>query len=316
METISIGIDVAKDKFDVAFLREDHSSSLRSFNNTGTGIGHFLEHIQEQGTGKTVPCVVESTGVYHLPVALMVANAGYRVNCINPLITKKYQVSSVRNAKTDSIDALRLASIGIHEPDLPSFKPDTQAIEARRIASYIGNLESSKEQLKISMKALKQMKGITGLELDLGHVLSAVRSIQKQIDDLTEEVVSRTPSSFLKNKTPGISLGRLAILSSFVSDKSFHSRDALVAFFGLDVMPRQSGNWKGRGRLSKRGNAYARKILFQMAWGLKRYDTSYRDRYAELRKNGKNYKTAMIILARKYLRYFYGQHFTMVDKSL
>lgn len=317
MNTISVGIDISKDKFDAAFVRDDHTSVLRTFNNTPSGINRFVGELTQQRTAYTVPCVIESTGIYHLPVALMVSNAGYRVNCINPLITKKYQRSSVRNAKTDSIDALRLASIGIQEPDMPLFEANIEAIEARRVVTYIGKLEALKQQLQASLKAMKAMEAVTGLKVDLGDTVSAIRLLTRQIVALTKEVVSRTSGEILKSSEEicGLSKERQALLFALIGDKKFASRDALVAFVGLDVMPRQSGKWQGHGKLSKRGNGYARKILFQIAWGLKQYDPTYKKRYVELRAAGKPYKTVLIILARKFLRFTYGRYFK-VDRSL
>ncbi len=315
MQTISVGIDIAKDKFDVAFLKEDRSSSIDTFRNNTVGINRFIDSLSKQGTEETVPCVIESTGMYHLPVALMVTNAGYRVNCINPLLTKKYQRSSVRNAKTDRIDALRLAAIGLQEQNLFIFRADPKAIEAKKIVNYVSKLETFKQQLKASTEAMKAMKAITGLKVDLSHAQSAIKLIQEQIDSLTDEVVLRTPEAILKlgDEMKGISKERTALLFALIGDKEFASRDSLVAFLGMDVMPRESGKWRGKGRLSKRGNGYGRKLLYQIAWGLKQHHPLYKERYAELRTSGKDYKTTLLILARKFLRLLYSYHFKQND---
>ena len=256
----------------------------------------------------SVPCILESTGMYHLPVALMVTNAGYRVNCINPLITKRYQRSSVRNAKTDTIDALRLATIGVQEVDLPIFRADPKMIEARKIVGYIGKLETVKGELVASMKALLHLKSMTGLSVDLRETKEALKELDGQIKTLLKEVSKRIPQDTIeKILIKGVSAASISRMLSIICDKDFKSRDALVAFVGLDVMPRESGMWKGRGRLSKRGNGYARKILFQMAWGLKQHNPEYKKKYDELRQRGLNYKTCLLSLSRKYLRFVYGQ---------
>lgn len=306
----SIGIDIAKAKFDVAFLYENHSSVAETFSNDGKGVSRLITKLKEQGTGATVPCVLESTGIYHLPAALMLTNAGFRVNCINPLITKKYQRSSVRNAKTDTIDASRLAEIGIQEANLSIFKADLQAIEAKKLVSYISFLEVQMQQMKASFKAVEEMEKITGLKIDLSSTKEAIKYIQKQIDLLTKNIVERTSveAHELANETKGLSKEKISVLLAMIGDKDFPTRDQLVAFVGLDVTPRQSGTWKGKGRLSKRGNAYARKILFQIAWGLKQHHKEYKKRYEELRQNGKDYRTTLIILARKFLRFLFAKH--------
>jgi transposase len=310
MQTIeSIGIDIAKDKFDVGFVWKNKTPKVATFGNNVEGIGKFISYLKQQGTSDDVPCVLESTGIYHLPVALMVTNAGFRVNCINPLITKKYQRSSVRNAKTDSIDALRLADVGLKESNLPIFKADIDAIEQKKLVSFLNKLEVLKSQIQASTKAVIEMNAVTGLKIDLAPTHKAIRSLNEQIKNLKREIIRRVPEQTLKlsDDTPGISREKLAALYAIIGDKQFSSRDQIVAFVGLDVMPRESGTWRGRGRLSKRGNGYARKILFQMAWGLKQHNENYKKRYEELKKNGKDYRTRLIILARSFLRFLYAK---------
>lgn len=86
------------------------------------------------------------------------------------------------------------------------------------------------------------------------------------------------------------------------------NRDQLVAFVDLDVMPRQSGTWRGKGRLSKRGNPYLRKVLYRVAWGLKQNNPVYQAEYERLRAKGTNYVTTLIILSRKFLRFLYAYY--------
>ncbi len=106
-QLVSVGVDMAKYKFDAAFVYGNNDSLVDTFENTNKGIRQFVRKLNKQKTAEAVPCVLESTGLYHLNMALKVHQAGYQVSVINPLITKKYQHSSIRNAKTDTIDALR-----------------------------------------------------------------------------------------------------------------------------------------------------------------------------------------------------------------
>ena len=75
-----------------------------------------------------------------------------------------------------------------------------------------------------------------------------------------------------------------------------------IAFVGLDVTVRQSGNWKGRGKLSKRGNPYLRKRLYTAAWGAQMNDEAFAAEYRNLREAGRTYREAIVILSRKILR--------------
>jgi transposase len=64
----------------------------------------------------------------------------------------------------------------------------------------------------------------------------------------------------------------------------------LVAFVGLDVRVRQGGKWLGRQFLSKRGNGYLRKVLFQIGWSLYMNNDTYHAAYQRMRERGKNHK--------------------------
>lgn len=309
-QLVSVGVDMAKYKFDAAFVYGDNDSKVDTFENTNVGIKKFVRLLNKQKTARAVPCVLESTGLYHLNMALRVHQAGYVVSVINPLITKKYQHSSIRNAKTDTIDALRLAEIGLKEPKLPVFSGDIQSIEAKKLMCYMSKLEDIKKQMKASMHFVKMTQEITGLDIDLDHSEEAISELDEQILVLTEKIKSLAPveAKTLADSVYGLSHEKVAVILAALGDKQFTSRDQLIAFVGLDVMPRQSGTWRGKGRLSKRGNSYLRKVLYQIAWGLKQNNAVFKKRYEELRAKGTNYVTALIILARKFLRGLYAYY--------
>lgn len=307
-QLVSIGIDVAKDKFDAAFVYGDNLSDILTFENNKTGIKKFIREVKKQKTAEAVPCVLESTGLYHLSLAIAAVQAEIQVKVINPLITKKYQRSSVRNAKTDIIDALRLAEIGLKEQGLPLFTANIPAIEAKKLVSYIAKLEALKQQLCSSLESVKSMHDITGMKVSLLPTQKVIQKIDEQILVLSEKIKDLAPQEAkeLASNIYGLSHEKLSIVMAMISDKEFTDRDQLIAFVGLDVMPRQSGVWQGKGRLSKRGNAYLRKVLYQIAWGLKQHNDTFKKKYNELRERGVNYVTALIILARKFLRFLYS----------
>lgn len=76
----------------------------------------------------------------------------------------------------------------------------------------------------------------------------------------------------------------------------------LQALFGLDPRLRQSGKWKGKVKLSKRGIGAARTALFQAAFCSLAKDPQNAAYYAGLRARGKKHKQAMVDVMRKQLR--------------
>lgn len=85
----------------------------------------------------------------------------------------------------------------------------------------------------------------------------------------------------------------------------FPSAKSLVAYAGLDPSVHQSGRYRGRSRLSKRGNRYLRRILYLIAQQLTRTTQRFRQAYAHCRQRGRSHREALVIVARKILVTFY-----------
>jgi transposase len=305
---ISVGIDVGKAKLDVACLREDKSVEHQVFSNNEKGVKGAIQFLRKQRTACTVPCVLESTGDCHLLAGLMLVEAGIAVKCINPIITKKYTKSSIRDAKSDLIDCAMLARIGIIEAHLPAFSDTREMIRAKKLLSSISQLETLRQQLSAHFKQLKETADLLGFRSDAREAMKALEYIDKQIDTYRAQVVAAAPAEarVVADMTPGVSQQQVAVLLVGLGDKTFSNRDQLVAFVGLDVKTRQSGKWLGRQCISKRGNGYLRKVLFQVGWGLMMHHPIYNEYYKAMRARGKNHKTCIIATARKFLRFLFS----------
>jgi transposase len=304
----SIGIDVSKSSLSFATLRTDHSAVVKSCANNEDGIDSMLAFLREYKTDIGVPCVIESTGDYHVKCALMVSDAGFTVNVINPLITKQYQRTSVRNNKDDTVDAVRLARIGLLEPNLKRFKATKQSLALKKVVASVGKLDHYKQELKAHTKQLKEAGTLLGVKVNLSNLEKAITSIEKQIDQFETYIHDHAPKEAIEisNGVRGVSQTSVAKILALLEGHDFINKDKLVAFTGLDVAARRSGSWKGRERISKRGNPHFRKILFQMAWGLKQHNETYREYYIQMRERGKHYFTCLIAVARKFLRFLFA----------
>lgn len=309
---VSIGIDVSKAKLDIAMLCADQQVIVKTFSNTAQGIEELISVLQHQRTGTTVPCVVESTGDYHLLCSVMLAQAKFRVNVINPLITKRYQQSSIRQAKSDRIDAARLAQIGLMEQHLPVFTAQLDTILAKKLVHLLAQLGKVHQQMQASYRQFMTTQTLLSLTVvDLSAIDQALQAIQHARQTIHETLVRLAPpqTQHLANQIPGVSTTSLAILLCGLADKQFTHRDQLVAFVGLDVRARRSGTWQGQEHLSKRGDGFLRKVLYQIAWGLKMHNAEYQKYYERLyHEQGKHYTTTLIAIARKFLRYLFSQY--------
>ena len=89
--------------------------------------------------------------------------------------------------------------------------------------------------------------------------------------------------------------------------KYFNNHKQLTAFIGTDPSIRQSGtSIMYQGRISKRGNKYLRKTLFQMAVSCIRESDTFNIYYHKKRSENKKYKQAVIATGNKLLRVIYS----------
>ncbi|MCI8423608.1 MAG: IS110 family transposase [Lawsonibacter sp.] len=69
--------------------------------------------------------VMEATGNYHLPVAGFLYDSGFYVSVVNAMLIHGYGNNSLRRAKTDKKDAIKLANYGLdHWLALPKYIPE------------------------------------------------------------------------------------------------------------------------------------------------------------------------------------------------
>jgi transposase len=315
-QAVGIGIDVSKDKLDLAVRLSNRNYLVSEYANDAKGIKNLCGFLQKQEAAKAAPLIIESTGDYHLRSALMIKQKEYCVKVINPITTKKYQKSSIRNAKTDKIDAKRLADIAFIEQDLPDFKGCIKHIQMRKLASLLSSLEKSRQQLTMSLNRFEEVSKTIELRHTIKHFKKTIIELELQIKDTKKALVDLLPEKQkqIAEKTKGLSEEKLAVIYALIGDKNFENSDQLTAFFGLDIAVRKSGKWVGNAKLSKRGNSYARKTLYHIAWGMKTHNSIFKNCYKDYREKGnKHYNAILMILARKFLRYYFKCSYKCAD---
>ena len=82
----------------------------------------------------------------------------------------------------------------------------------------------------------------------------------------------------------------------------YESSDALVAATGLDPRPNDSGDHRGRRKITKRGSSELRRLLYNCAMAAARESEPFQRIYRGYRERGLNSTTALIAIARKLVR--------------
>ena len=110
---ISVGIDVSKDKSTVCMLRPYGEVVEAPYNidHTEQALNTLIERIKS--FDEDVKVVLEATGGYHQVVVAKLLTSNIFTVVVNPYIMRKYCAATLRKAKTDKIDSIRIANYGI-----------------------------------------------------------------------------------------------------------------------------------------------------------------------------------------------------------
>lgn len=121
----SVGIDVSKGKSMIAVMRPFGEVVVSPFeiHHTDSELCELTKLLS--GLSGETRVVMESTGNYHLPVAWLLNDSGFYVSVVNAMLVHDYGSNSLRRAKTDKKDAIKLANYGLdHWLTLPRYVPE------------------------------------------------------------------------------------------------------------------------------------------------------------------------------------------------
>lgn len=170
------------------------------------------------------------------------------------------------------------------------------------------------ERLQELLRARRGLsKAIATLKLQLATLPAAAQPLQRSIavlgqerDVLDAEIAALTddPTAFPQvarlEAVPGIGRLTAATLAACLQQKNFTHPDQFVAFVGLDVAVRQSGQRFGEAGLTREGDAELRRLLFLAALTNVRCSGSpFKALYEKHRAKGRPTTAAACAVARK-----------------
>ena len=199
--------------------------------------------------------------------------------------------------------------MGLTERRLPpTWERDANWVQMRHKIGLIRTFDKTLQKLTATLRDHQDALAIMGLHDDamvdslVTQVQELERAYRKAEAELAREFAGFNDENHQRYKSiPGFSDYTAGLLNVFMSTTATRPK-AWVAFAGLDISVKQSGSWVGRSKLSKRGNAYLRKKLYQAAWAAKQNDPAFNAYYQRLREDGHGYVESLLIIARKLLR--------------
>jgi transposase len=303
-----VGIDISKLKFDGTLLLENGKEKHKIFNNTPEGFKELETWLHNSGAKNAHVCL-EATGSYGEKVSLFLHQQGYKVSVVNPTRIKAYARSEGLRTKTDKVDSGVIARFCKAQSPLAwnPLCPEEQAL--KDFYRCLQNLLEDKAKLSNRMESLdKEKVSFTVWENLLGSVGEQIKRVEHQIKALVEaNEILRTQVDLLKT-IPGVSRKTaVAVLSELPNVGVFDTAKEMAAFAGLTPCVRQSGtSLRGKGKLSKVGNAQIRKALYMPAVVAKKYNPVIREFCKRLREKGKAMMVVIAAAMRKLLHIIFG----------
>lgn len=208
-----VGIDFAKEKFDVVMISseyvKDHSCEHDVFDNSKEGYERLLKWVKARSPKTSSENVVfcgEDTGVYSRPASEFLTNKGYKV-CLENAYRIKMS-SGLMRGKNDRQDALMIAEYAMrHEDKLEAYAGQNPSLKT---------LDILFKQRRLVVKQSTELKGkLESLMFGRGDKESLIATLDKYC------VIKEGGISLKTDKLAKLNLGDMAIVQSLATLKIY-----------------------------------------------------------------------------------------------
>lgn len=303
-----VGIDVAKQTFDIATLQPNGKYRTRSkLANTPSGFVQLHEWL-EKHAGLDVWVVMEATGIYHEALATFLFEQGYRVSVVNPAQTAAHAKSQLTRVKTDKTDAKLIADFG--EANLAKLRPwQPEPPAQKRLRVLVRRLTDLREMEQMERNRLESadanvhdsiLSVLRRLEEEISRTVKAINEHIDSDPDLRQRKELLVSINGIGDKTAALLLGELG------DPLEFRNAKAVVAFAGLNPQLEESGLFKGRTRISRIGSVLLRSGLYMPAIAAMQHNRAIKALKERLKARGKSGKQIVCAAMRKLLHIAYG----------
>ncbi len=291
MEAITVGIDVSKDRLDVA-VRPDGATFVVERN--GAGLDDLVARLAAL---RPFRIGLEATGGFETVVTAALAGAGLPVVVVNPAQVRAFATALGQRAKTDPIDAAVIAHfVEATRPELRELPDEETQLLAdlvqrrRQIVAMIGA-----ESQRAKRAPARGKKSIARLLKALEKELA---SVDTDIDDGVRGSPVWRENEDLLQSVPGIGPTIARTLIAELPELGRLDRKQAAALAGLAPFTRQSGQWRGKSFIGG-GRVAVRTALFMGAMTAKRHNPILKTFFDRLVAAGKPKMVALIAVARK-----------------
>lgn len=288
-----VGIDVSKERLDVAVLGEE---PVWSVENTPAGITRLTEQMQAL---QPKLIVVEATGGYQRLVVDGLFRSGLAVAVVNPMRVRQFARACGLLAKTDRLDAQILAVFGERvKPRLYEGKDEKE----RELSGLLVRRRQLEEMLKAEKNRRRTAQPcVQGSMERIIVVLQAEKlGLDEQIEQCLKQEKRWQAERTILASAPGVGQVTTATLLADLPELGKLDGKKIAALVGVAPMNHDSGKKRGY-RKTKGGRADVRSVLYMATLVACRYNPLIKTQYESLLKRGKEKKVALTACMRKFL---------------
>jgi transposase len=294
MESIIVGIDVSKNRLDVAVRP---SGEVFVVERNAAGLELLVARLRELS-----PHIValEATGGFETMVAATLGAAGLPVIIVNPAQIRDFAKAIGQRAKTDPIDAAVIAHFAEATKPEPRPLPD-QATQL--LADLVARRRQIIEMIVAERQREKRIT-IPRLKKSIIRLLKALEKELATVDTDIDDAVRGSPAwrekEDLLASVPGVGPAIARTLIAELPELGQLGRKEIAALAGLAPFTRQSGQWRGRSFIGG-GRTTVRSAVFMGAMVAKKHNPVLKVFFDRLVAAGKPKMLALIAVARKLL---------------
>jgi len=296
---VFVGIDVAKDKLDLA--RSDTPQAVvRTFANDAAGVDAIVRELSALGPALKL-VVAEATGGFERALVGALLDAGLPAALANPGQVRHFAKGIGVLAKTDRVDARVLAEFARRgEPRLLA-KRDAGRVElealvtCRRQLVHVRTEQSNRRGATASSKA-----ALRAIDAVLKTVDRQILELDRKIAKLIESDDDMSRGAKLLAGVPGVGAVLAATLLAELAELGTVGRRTVGALVGVAPYPDDSGPRTGRRRI-RGGRASVRNVLYMATVTAMRFNPVIRAFAERLAAAGKVKKVAIVACMRKLL---------------
>ncbi|MDD3329299.1 MAG: IS110 family transposase [Zoogloea sp.] len=266
MQSLQLGIDVAKAKLDCALRLTNGKFRHKVVDNTPAGFKALEDWLAKEGATALQVCM-EASGIYWETVAEHLATRPETtVSVVNPGQIKAFGASRMVRTKTDKVDAKLIAQFCAERTPEPWQAPTPAERTLRALVLRLDALQAMRTQESNRFEVARESVA-EGIAKHLTWLDDEIARLSKAIRDHIDNDPTLKSKHRLLDSIPGIGERTTAVLLAFLAEPTrFENARQVAAFAGLDPRQHESGSSvRGKPRLSKVGHSFLRKALYMPA---------------------------------------------------